>query len=361
MMLHAPAAKTAPATDDLDADPEAIVALSEQVGELTRQKVADIRAITGRTKVLALNALIEAARAGEAGRGFSVVAAEVKGISGEVENVAKQLEDELVAQAQRLESVGRRIIGQMRGERLTDLALNAIEIIDRNLYERTCDVRWWATDTAVVDCAGDPSPDNCRHAAERLGVILAAYTVYLDLWITDAAGRVIATGRAGRYGRAVGASVAGETWFKQAMATRSGDDFVVADVATYPLLDGAAAATYATAIREGGRADGKPLGVIAVHFDWAPQAQTVVDGVRMTAEERGRTRVLLLDADHRILAASDRKGVLQETVPLQTGAAARGSYQDPQGATVSFALTPGYETYRGLGWYGCIIQQPRKR
>ncbi len=30
------------------------------------------------------------------------------------------------------------------GERLVDLALNAIEIIDRNLYERSCDVRWWA-------------------------------------------------------------------------------------------------------------------------------------------------------------------------------------------------------------------------
>ena len=35
---------------------------------------------------------------------------------------------------------------------MVDLALNAIEFIDRNLYERTCDVRWWATDSAVVDC-----------------------------------------------------------------------------------------------------------------------------------------------------------------------------------------------------------------
>src|SRR6266571_2758733 len=47
------------------------------------------------------------------------------------------------------------ITERSRGERMVDLALNAIELIDRNLYERTCDVRWWATDSAVVDCAAD--------------------------------------------------------------------------------------------------------------------------------------------------------------------------------------------------------------
>jgi len=25
-----------------------------------------------------------------------------------------------------------------------------------------------------------------------------------------------------------------------------------------------------------------------------------------------------------------------------------------RGRIVAFGLTPGYETYRGLGWYGCI-------
>ena len=42
-----------------------------------------------------------------------------------------------------------------RGERMVDLALNAVELIDRNLYERTCDVRWWATDSAVVACVAE--------------------------------------------------------------------------------------------------------------------------------------------------------------------------------------------------------------
>lgn len=60
------------------------------------------------------------------------------------------------------------------------------------------------------------------------------------------------------------------------------------------------------------------------------------------------------------IQTSDTAGVLEETFPLRTAGAPRGTYQDEDGNTVSFAITPGYETYRGLGWYGCIVQKPRR-
>jgi hypothetical protein len=337
--------------------PERILELSARLSAAAAESIGEIAEVNREAKMLAINALITAARAGEAGKGFAVVAEEFKRISSDIDEVTRSLESRVQADLEELSAVGAAILGHIRGQRLADLALNAIEIIDRNLYERTCDVRWWATDSAVVDCLTDGSAGAARHASKRLKVILDAYTVYLDLWICDADGRVIATGRPERYPRAGNSSVAKTAWFTEAMRTKSGQDFVACDVTRVAQLDDAPVATYAAAIRKGGEVDGAVLGVLGIHFDWQPQAHAVVDGVRLTDEERARSRVLLLDKAGRVLAASDRRGELAEVFKL-AATTDMGSYAEG-GATVGYALTPGYETYRGLGWYGCVVQGER--
>lgn len=341
---------------DQSLDPERILELSDRLSSVAGASIGEIAAINREAKMLAINALITAARAGEAGKSFALVAEEFRRISSNIDEVTQALQSKVHADLQELSAVGAAILGHLRGQRLADLALNAIEIIDRNLYERTCDVRWWATDSAVVDCLAQPSDVAAQHASRRLGVILDAYTVYLDLWICDASGRVVATGRPDRYPRTLGASVAAEPWFAEAKRTASGDEFVACDVARSGLLNDAPVATYAAAIREGGAAHGAVLGVLGVHFDWRPQAHAVVDGVRLTADERARSRVLLLDRTGRVLASSDRRGELDERFNLPADAGEMGSYAERR-STVGYALTPGYETYRGLGWYGCIVQE----
>jgi hypothetical protein len=333
--------------------PEQIIELTGKVSSVVDSKIRDINTITGQMRTLALNALIEAARAGDAGRGFAVVANEVKEISGQINQISAEMSRELSGSVAELSELGRDILDGIRGQRLTDLALNAIDIIDRNLYERSCDVRWWATDSAVVDAAADPA-----HASQRLGVILRSYTVYLDLWVADAFGRVVASGRPDRYPGVLGSDVSGEEWFRRGMATRSGDDYVACDIVTNPLLDHAQVATYATAIREGGEANGKPAGVLGIFFDWEPQAKAVVSGIRLAGDEAARTRCLLVDARGRVIAASDGRGIMSETVELPAKGEAAGSRITAAGEAIGFARTPGYETYPGLGWYGVIVQKP---
>lgn len=335
-----------------------IAHLTHEVKRLADSKIEAIRTITGNLRMLALNAMIESARAGEQGRGFAIVAQEVKGVSGEVEKVAGALEQELSGRIGELETMTMSMSVRARGERLVDLSLNAIEIIDRNLYERTCDVRWWATDAAVVGCAAEPTDAAVSYAGERLGIILGAYTVYLDIWLCSMQGRVLASGRSSRY-PAIGTDVSREPWFERAARLASGDEYACAEITPCACLDNALVATYAATVREGGKSTGKPIGVLAIHFDWGPQAQTVVNGVRFSAADKARSRALLVDARGLVLAASDGRGILSEVVDLGAGKQQGSGFGErPGGEMVAFHRTPGYETYRGLGWYGVIIEKP---
>ncbi len=319
--------------------------------------LGSIKTITGRMRLLALNALIEAAHAGEKGAGFAIVAQEVRTVSADVERLAAALGHGLGTSVDGLTQAVERLAAQARATRSIDLALNAVELIDRNLYERTCDVRWWATDAAVVACAAEPNPASATYASERLGVILSAYTVYLDLWLCDNDGRVLANGRPGTYPQVIGAQVGAEPWFREATALRNGDAFAAADIRTEPRLGGAQVATYCASVRTGGRTDAAPLGVLAIHFDWQPQARAIVEGVRISPEERDRTRVMLLDVQNRVIACSQGRGVLSEVYPLRTDGQKQGHYPNESGRLVAFHATPGYETYRGLGWRGVIEQE----
>ena len=337
--------------------PERVVELAGRAATIAADKAHAIQRITRQTRVLALNATIEAARAGELGRGFAVVANEVKAVSAEIDRLATEMETELRMALDEMRAVGDRMVKDVRGQHLVDLCLNAIEIIDRNLYERTCDVRWWATDAAVV-AALDLAPAHLAEAERRLGVILSAYTVFLDLWGCTADGRVVANGSADRYPGVRGLDVSSTNWFRQARASLSGNEYAVAEVMPCDALDGAPVATYAASIRCDGQADGRTLGVLAVHFDWQPQARAVIEGVRLSSDEASRSRVLLVDGTGRVLAASDHRGEFSERVMLETGGARGVARHDRSGSVTAFHLTPGYETYRGLGWAGVIIQAP---
>ncbi len=335
--------------------PERILQVATDMSAQANEKITEIKAVTRATRTLALNALIEAARAGDVGRGFGVVANEVKDISQRVTVITEELEKMFLDLAFDLE----RTAQTARGDRFADLARYAVELMDRNLYERSCDVRWWATDAAVVDaCENGKDATVAERASERLGVILDSYTVYLDLWVADCDGNVIANGRPDQY-RLKGINIADQNWFQDALRCGDGGQYAVADVTRNRQLGDAATPVYATAVRKGGAVNGNVIGVMGVFFDWENQAPMIVKSLNFNDEERGRTRVMLVDAHNRILAASDDQGVLSEKFDLKINDPAIGSYLLDDKSLVAYALTPGYETYQGLGWRGVIVQAPK--
>ena len=144
------ACAAAPVPDaGIDDHIQSVSGLSDSLLKQLRQSLQKIDEINRITRIISMNARIEAVRIGTAGRSFGVIAEEMDTLSRRVSDTAQEIDRMADRTSTDLRERLDRLQTDVRRTRLTDLALANIDLIDRNLYERSCDVRWWATDAAV--------------------------------------------------------------------------------------------------------------------------------------------------------------------------------------------------------------------
>ncbi len=222
-------------------------------------------------------------------------------------------------------------------------AQHVIDIIVRNLYERTADVGFLATDRELCEYVAGLRDDRPA-AVERLRAYRDKYTVYDDIVLLDPQGGVVAHIDAE-------SPIEGSTDPLIAQTLRS-DRFVETFRATDLRPGRGPALVYSHRMLhpQGGR----PVGVLCLVFGF----DTEMASIFASRQARdGRSITLLLDASDRVIASADESWVARGAkVPVNRSTQAQRCAYGGRDYLVRTAVSDGYQGYPGpCGWQAQVM------
>ncbi|KQQ32953.1 chemotaxis protein CheW [Duganella sp. Leaf126] len=225
--------------------------------------------------------------------------------------------------------------------RLGTQARYAIDILVRNLFERTADVGFLATDADL--CAFVAGSDHAGAALDaarrRLAAYRDKYTVYDDIVLLDTAGRVLVQADMGTpVLRSADPLLA---------ATLAADGYVETFRATDLRPGTSRALVYSHRMRDS--RSGETVGVLCLCFNFEHEMDAIFAAYR---DPSHRANMLLLDADNRVVSSADPLWIPPGVrVPVNAGGAARPLLFGGREYLVQTFGCTDYQGYPGpAGW-----------
>ena len=258
---------------------------------------------------------------------------------------------------------------QLNLQALENFSKQAIDLIDRNLFERAADVRWWATDQYLWTALKDPTPENCQKAAHRMEVINGSYTMYRNLILANRDGEVIASARSEDRHKLKAVSVYDDPWFLMAMRTTQSSEYAVQDVMPAKLEPRKERSLiYSGGVRAGGARVGDPIGVVGILFDWDTEAKKIlatclpkdrdgqlIDGCAAFYTNARHEVIETTDADH--FPVGKALALPANHQQLKAGQSASGLVMlNGRRYILGSSRTKGYREYAGLGWLAHVLR-----
>ncbi|MDS1315228.1 chemotaxis protein CheW [Aliarcobacter butzleri] len=154
----------------------------------------------------------------------------------------------------------------------------AIDIMDRNLYERANDCRWWALNSYFKEALDDYS--TISEKKEELSSILKyindLYTVYSNLIIFDKNGKIIAVSNE-KEQYLIG-KILTQDWIEKTLTLKDTSKYCVSKFEKTNLYENESTYIYCSAIRSF-KNDNDVVGGIAIVFDSSAQFYTMLDEI----------------------------------------------------------------------------------
>ncbi|MCK9372085.1 MAG: chemotaxis protein CheW [Sulfuricurvum sp.] len=259
--------------------------------------------------------------------------------------------------AELLDKLGAEILKKTTSE-MEAKAQVAVDIVIRNLFERTADIGFLATDDDIraflLNTQTLPADEVARHSLReqrqalknRFKEYVAKYSVYSNIILTDTRGFVVA--QLDERNAITGST---DPLIKEALGTSA--EYVEVFRHTDLVPSAERSLVYSYRVSRSSRDESENIGVLSLIFRFEDEMEGIFKNL---ISEKEWMEILLLDSDGYVISSSDtnhiRLGVRMEKVLDEPYKIVRFAGREYLAKTCA---TKGYQGFFGLGWYGHVM------